>query len=869
MICSPLGRGKLRTVALLSVLYLCFLLPPFVSAAIDNPIGAWHFDESSGDLLNHSGSLDGTVSGSVTQNAGTGIVDEYYDFTGGHVNMSNPAALNVNRADHTTLILLNYDVQGGGRSALSFHYGTSTGVGWDVMYHTSNYIRLNVPNDDLTLSAFAPTAGQWYCLGVSYEDSTKNLTFWNNGSSVGSKTLGQNFGSTTDAQPVLFGDANYFYSDFNGKIDEALHYNETLNETEITEICEYWSDGIPFPFSGTPAGPIPEVQVRIHDYYNTSLYVHGLNITIFNSTYSISNLTDNNGYATFYNYSGEYDYNITDPAGRYWSDDPSDNVSNGTLEEEAVTGTLYNFNASNIYNEKLYNFTVCPDITAWCDDSGVTGLATISVTPNRTANFEIMVWDGNYSLNTSNATYINQTFSFTAGLQESTTRNFTGLYQSLLTVNVSVGGTATQVSNFTINLTNISGTSYTEIKNTSNYTIQFPLMFGNYSLTAIPTGYSYAYVNLTIAPFNQTPYTIIPVYALNSFYLTLLDEITRDLITETMTVELISDAAAYNYTTSNGSISLEILTPAEYSIRYRGTNYYERDYYQTLVNNNYYTINLYDLNTTEADVLVVTVEDTGGDAVEDATVKLLRYFVYCNCYEVVEMAKTSYTGEALFYIDSYDGHYKFIVEYGEETVFSSTLPQNFQPTDGLVLKTITVNLGQDYYETFRELPKVYRHITWNNNTGALTFSWNDPTGTVSQGCLYAENISGLQYESAGYSCANGSTGSVFVLLPNYRTSQTKYYAQVESAGDYSVFTILTGFIDKLPIYDFGQAGFFLGAGVTLGLALLFSFSAIAVIIITALGLIVMSILGLAPLSLTFIVGFATLGIGMAVYMMRS
>lgn len=599
----------------------------------------------------------------------------------------------------------------------------------------------------------------------------------------------------------------------------------------------------------------PYASVQVNDLYDNAT-LSGLTVYIGTD----SNTTDGSGVATIYN-----------PTGLNYSVDGGSNYFNtsGTATENATTqayiyGAFVSVQANNILDVSVSNFSLIPDQTAWTNYTD-TGVNYLYLKPNAQNNVSIYVYDGNYTYNNSQQTYRNLTWLLNTTGQDTSNYNISGLYQALLNVNVSLGTTETYISNHT---TNVSGDiNYSEF--TDNYSISYPVMWSNYSLVTDPTGYSLSYKNISIGAYNYTYSVTIPAYALNSFYINILDEITTNAITETMIIELISEATAGSYSTSNGSIAFEILTPADYTIRYRsnGTNYTERDYYQTLVNQNYYDLTLYGIRLDESDLLIVTVVNTAGQGIEGATVQLRRYFVDSNAYEVVEMAVTSYNGEAVFSMQPETGHYKLAVTYNGRT-WLATSPENYAPSGTTHERTVTFNVGDAYYDSYVNLPNVDRTLTYNNNTETLSFSWNDPNGIVNEGCIYAEYPNSTRW-SVLSSCQNGSAGNVLLTLTNTQNITYRYYANLETNTNFSLYTVFSGWVESTNKYSFGVAGYVFGVLIIGTLAIGGSFiGAIGVVLTTVAGVIFAVALNLLPLGWSFVTALVAFTVGIAIYFMR-
>lgn len=837
---------------------LCLL--PFVSADLtSNAFFYYTLDNSDitgTTLIDLVGNNNATFGGWTTGVSAGCIIPECVTGTnGGNANITSAPTENTftlsmwtNSADTTdTDVIIGPKTSGAADKTIQIYYDSGNLVA-RIHQDSSTYIG-RVANGEFR-------AGLQHIV-VTYDGGTSSsgVKIYVNGTQTDdADSNGGSFGAWNKAAFMIGGQFNG--QGIEGQIDEVYFIGRNLSSTEVTDLYNENVAGNQYPFSGGGGSTYAFVQVR--DLYDNAT-IQGLNVTVGTST----NVTDASGIAHIYNPTG---LNYTVNGAPLYFD-----VSGTASENDTVTTYVYGaqltINATDLLNTRLENFTITPTQTRW-ENTSTLGELLLILKPNTTNTVNIAVYDGNDTLQT----YANNTINISTSPRDASNYTITGVYQTVMTINVSIGSTSAQISNFTANITGLIN----ESKNTTSYKTTHYIMNGNYTITVEPVGYSINSVNVTINLFNFTPEIVVPAYALNSFYLNLLDEITSSAITETMTIELISEATAGIYNTSNGSIALELLTPADYTIRYRsttGTNYTERDYYQTLVNNNYYDLSLYGILNAESTDLLVTVKTTGGDPVEDATVKLLRYYPSCNCYNVVEMAKTSYAGEAFFYADAYDAHYKFTVDYEGSNYFVSTSPENLVPTTtGLITRTIIINLGDAYFQSFRNLENVGRTLTYNNATNALSFTWSDAGGLVTSGCLYASYLDGVHYTAVTPACANGSTGSV-VLSLNTSQRSYKYYAEVETSTTYSAYTLFSGTLDKIAKQLFSgrdsKFGAFIAGGVMIGLALMFSYSAIAVLIITSVSTIFMSILGIAPLQTTFITGFATIVIGMAAYLMRS
>lgn len=616
-----------------------------------------------------------------------------------------------------------------------------------------------------------------------------------------------------------------------------------------------------------PPGGVPaNTTVIVHDLYDDAI-VTSVKVRFTNSTDTIEKVVNASGVATI-NYGGPFNFQVIDTTGRYFNYTAPFNVSNTTGTPVVnITGAHVSFNITNVIDVYLNNYTITSG--AWSNSSQEIGAGDLLnrrllLKPNAT----------NY-INVTKAGYLNQTFTINTTGADSSMRTLPDLYQTNLYINVSVGSTTSYVKNWTaiINGT-IFGGVLGEILNVTGYLATVKAMWGNYTIEVTPESYSINSVNFTIGDNNTTKWLTVPVYALNSIYLNLLDEITVEGINTTMIIELISELSSNSYTTANGSIAFETLTPAVYTIRYQAVDgsYPQRDYYQTLVNQNYYDLTIYGLTASEGTPLIVKVVNTNGQALSDAEIQLRRYFVDSNTYDVVEMAKTSYNGQAYLRAEAgTNAHYKLAITYGGRTLLTSS-PENYEiGDDGYIRRTITFNTGASYYQSLTTLPGISHSLTYNNATGTLSFSWNDPSGIVTEGCIYAEYANVTRWTVIS-GCDSGPTGNALLVLPNPEDTTYRYYAKLETSTTYSEYTIYAGWIEKLNEFTglTGSFGYLLSFLIMAIMGIIGALiSAVAAIALALAALIFVTALGMFPVGWAAVAGMVTIMVGVGIYLMRN
>lgn len=595
---------------------------------------------------------------------------------------------------------------------------------------------------------------------------------------------------------------------------------------------------------------------------NLTNVVNGSKITYFCMSVSNSTAEQNNctssGDITFYNVAGDttlfyYNisnntyYNITQPIGVFNA--TLTNFTNSTYQSMLIINAKQLFTGASIGTFNVTNWLLTNQTTT----------GTLTVRANAGANNIKIDVPGNFSKNTT----------CTAVSFQTAYCNISGIHDGLFKINATNRLNNSAISSFSINAVNTS--LFSDNYATSNGTVYIPLLQG-YDYSFLINASGYALQNITLRSNTTQNNYSFSLYRAQTIELLFKDELTRANINGTVTIQMISDSMAANYTTSNATLYVDLLLPDVYTFRYQPTGYLEREYTTNIASQSYNNITLYSITYNDSGTVRATVVDTGGTPVEGAIVKLMRYYVYCNCYEVVESGETSASGEIYFNAQFYDGYYKWSVDYNGVNYFLSTSPESLVPNDGetMVTRVFTINLGDDYYDGFTGLSSVGTSCTYNSGNGGLSFTWSDPNGHTSQGCLNAEYLSGVHYATYANTCVQGSTGSIVVTLNNTNTTRYVYTATLVIDGQSYQADSCTGWIEPSSGNHFGiEFGAFIAGGIIITLVMIFSYSAIAVLVISTIGIIFVSALGLMTFSTAFIGGLVVMVLGIGIYLMRS
>lgn len=359
---------------------------------------------------------------------------------------------------------------------------------------------------------------------------------------------------------------------------------------------------------------------------------------------------------------------------------------------------------------------------------------------------------------------------------------------------INVSGNAT-INNFTVN-----GTS------TTNGKVYLRLFNDSYNLSLTDAtddnGAEYANTNATVtaSPYLEY-YTFVPKYS-NTINISFYDEETGVLIDfTTVYLEAISDSQAGNYSSATGTITESFLLPDTYTLRYTALGYADSFYYLTIEDRSFNALNLTMLNLTSAANVTLNVFDTLGNKLEGAIVKILKFDVFTNTYNVVEILQTNFEGVAIANIVLNSEYYKFIIDYDGETRLT-TNPTYIYGTELTFYVPITSSGMEDFFEE----ADLSGTITYNYNSNLATFTYSDLDNSATKGCFYAYTRSGDTNTLANSSCSSSSSGTLYLYA--YNTSNTWVFQGVVTKGgkDYKISSYRVDFETKLN--ETGSGAFF-------------------------------------------------------------
>ena len=629
-----------------------------------------------------------------------------------------------------------------------------------------------------------------------------------------------------------------------GSLDSGYDYN-SLNLVDGTLRLGEYKGGGAFYYSGSID------NVKIFDRALSSQEVGSL----YNSnvlSYSTTNGTVNTGLIVDDNTNVDLDFSTLSDANGLYFNQSFPNINAST----PYTATGFYQAIVDLWANELITSNVLSSFHVQDEQTNTNYLATDGIGTYKRLN----VLAGNNKNFTFNnlSNYYNQTssFNFTA-LETYNDYYLLDQFDYKLNFTAKINLTSAAINNFTLNLSNLAN-SYAETKTTTNGSTSFNMLQSlSYNSTIDSSLYmldSFTHTGLTGISSVYNYY----LWETNSVYISIYDEENDTILTGVnISVEIFNDDDSKVDTTTNGTVLFSDLTPGDYLIRYSATNYSERSYFVTITDRETSSINLYLLRDSEAEEITVYVFDTTGDPVENALVKMLKFYIDCNCYQTVQVEQTDFEGSAAnFLVDGFNSElYKFIISFGGT---------DYLETNPFKITSATLNFFIDFSDldvtsSLGVVNGIASNLSFSNVTADFTFTYSDSGSNVVSACLkvYRELPSSSTLTNS--TCISSTAGTITVTAPRINGTTYKAVANVVFDGeDYVIDTLYQTYSSGGRIT--GLVGVFLTMILVLGFALISLWNPSVSIVLTVTAIVLAGVLGILTIGKTALMGLIAVGV---------
>ena len=502
-------------------------------------------------------------------------------------------------------------------------------------------------------------------------------------------------------------------------------------------------------------------------------------------------------------------------------------VESGRYFDNTISQPLINFSG---YTVGLWQSELSFNANSLITESNVEDFNITIGDVTKNSNDVFFISSGTHEVVFSKAGWYNKNFNVSVNPLEVKTSTLEDVYDNKLNITVEEAVTGDPINNFTGWVSNEEN-NYNQSFSTTTGSLEINLLQGlNYTVYIDATGYALDNNKETIL-INQTSQQLtFELFETNSIDLVIRDDLTKEIINDrTITFELISDLASYNFTSTDGTFNLTLLMPETYTLRYKADGYRETFFNFQIQNRTYNQQDLYMVLTNASEPVIVTIIDEAAKVVEGALVKLQKYDLSTNTYLTTEIRETDFAGEVIFNVRKNEEFYKFVIE--RDGVLIRTTNPSYISANTL---NIQVFLDETIGGEIISLYGISSTIFYNNETGNFRVDYNDPSNIGSQYCLKIETI-GRSINLLDVSCSTSPSGSILIPVDveENRIYQATFYLNVNPDQNLNQFIL-----DMNEPYDMGNAGLVAQVLMTLLFAFSFMYS-------PAMGLI------MAPLSLLF------------------
>lgn len=351
-----------------------------------------------------------------------------------------------------------------------------------------------------------------------------------------------------------------------------------------------------------------------------------------------------------------------------------------------------------------------------------------------------------------------------------------------------------------------------------------------------------------------------------SLILNFYDEETKTLITgKTLTfIGMGENNNTFNDTTTTGTFTYNIwddIAPDNYTIYYYGTDYEQREYYLELEQSDYTSLDLYLLNKTKDQLNGFRVLDYNGDYVEDVIVKAKALFISTSQYAVVSECKSAFNGRCYMY-QKMNYPYSYTLEKNGVTKEISPFVITTSYTDliDFIFDTTTP------FELEDLIDNIDTNLTYNNATNNLKYWFDVNSGETYNFCMNTYNNTYLSGNTLiNTSCLSSSSGTITY---NIDITNESIYVVGGFYNGADFVTLDSGYFSGLEIKGLrdviGSTGLIIALLIIVTLAIIGATqSPASAIIMTILGVICVTMVGLMDIVWGIIAGVIIIGLTIA------
>jgi len=247
----------------------------------------------------------------------------------------------------------------------------------------------------------------------------------------------------------------------------------------------------------------------------------------------------------------------------------------------------------------------------------------------------------------------------------------------------------------------------------------------------------------------------------------------------------------------------------DYELLMDSGGFYQRSKFVTISSQGAVSTSLYMLDETNGTAITFTITDEGGQELENATVKALRYYVgiggTSTGFVEVEACRTNFVGQCQMHLEQYDVYYKFIVDYEGNTVLTTEYTELISST-----YSFQVNTVPSVIQEIITVANVSVTLNYTNSTSPnyFTYTYSAQDGLIRNSCLKIVRADAFGQEVINNSCLTSSAGSIIISINE--TDEAEYiatgYLFTSQENHYPLITLNVNLVQDFK--NFGRQGIF-------------------------------------------------------------
>lgn len=259
----------------------------------------------------------------------------------------------------------------------------------------------------------------------------------------------------------------------------------------------------------------------------------------------------------------------------------------------------------------------------------------------------------------------------------------------------------------------------------------------------------------------------------------------------------------------------------DYTVGSTTYNYFTDD---LILDNNWQEIILYSQESTTTAIQFRVSDQLGDDPIAGALIKILRFDVGNGVYRTTEVLRTDSEGFAIGNIVPVTEWYKFNIEVNGVTRLQ-TEPEKF--TSGTTTREFRIDVDTNWYDHYDTANNIEYNLSFNEATNNFKFAFNDPSGSMTTGCLKVEKLNSTGTYLIADNCTTSTSAIVLVNVAPVGTNMTgrhyKAAARINLNPPLTLDIKEKIFARAQSIFNLGSKGKSIGIMVTFMLSLTLGF----------------------------------------------